>query len=58
MISFLSLAKNYKSARGEESIEERRAYSLFDVIDYAWSLVVEMRSDTRDSKETKLFRNT
>ena len=51
MISFLSLAKNYKSARGEESIEERRAYSLFDVIDYAWSLVVEMRSDTRDSKE-------
>ena len=38
MISFLSLAKNYKSARGEESIEER-------------SLVVEMRSDTRDSKE-------
>ena len=51
MISFLSLAKNYKSARGEESIEERGAYSLFDVIDYAWSLVVEMRSDTRDSKE-------
>ena len=51
MISFLSLAKNFKSARGEESIKERRAYSLFAVIDYTWSLVVQMHSDTRDSKE-------
>ena len=51
MISFLSFTKNFKSAWGEESIKERRTYSLFDVIDYTWSLVVQMRSDTRDSKE-------
>ena len=51
MISFLSLTNNFKSAWGEESIKERRTYSLFDVIDYTWSLVVQMRSDTRDSKE-------
>ena len=51
MISFLSVAKNFKSARGEESIKERRTYSFFDVIDYTWSLEVQLRSDTRDSKE-------
>ena len=51
MISFLSLTKNIKSAWGEESIKERRTYSLFDVIDYIWSLVVQMGSDNRDSKE-------
>ena len=51
MISFPSLTKNFKSACGEESIKERRTYSLFDVIDYTRSLVVQMRSDTRDSKE-------